>query len=103
MYHELSTWGKNIPTPKPVVVNTAVTNRTISSGRSSESESLDGYLAENIGFTTPLRTDLGDVLAMAITQKKQTVAATASASGKKNKKAKKMTPLFSTGINYAGK
>lgn len=103
MYHELSTWGKNIPTPKPVVVNTAVTNRTISSGRSSESESLDGYLAESIGFTTPLRTDLGDVLAMAITQKKQTVAATASASGKKNKKAKKMTPLFSTGINYAGK
>lgn len=103
MYQELSTWGKNISTSKPFVANTAVTNRTISSGRSSECESLDGYLAENIGFTTPMRTDLGDVLAMAMTQKKQTVTATASAGGKKNKKAKKMTPLFSTGINYAGK
>uniref|UniRef100_A0A0A1XP71 Phosphoenolpyruvate carboxylase 4 n=2 Tax=Zeugodacus cucurbitae TaxID=28588 RepID=A0A0A1XP71_ZEUCU len=103
MYHELSTWGKNVPTQKPVVTNTAVTTRTINSERSSECESLDGYFAESIGFTTPMRTDLGDVLAMAITQKKQTVAATANAGGKKNKKAKKMTPLFSTGINYAGK
>lgn len=103
MCQELLTWSKNLPNPKPIVTNTALTNHKINSDRSSERESLDGYLAEGVGFTTPTRTDLGDVLAMAITQKKQPVAATAKAGGKKNKKAKKMTPLFSTGINYAGK
>ncbi|XP_036336568.1 RING finger protein 10-like [Rhagoletis pomonella] len=106
MYQELSTWGKSAPTQKPVASNT--TNRNILSDRSSECESLDSFSVENNGFTTPMRTDLGDVLAMAISQKKQSVTTAnaghaVGAGGKKNKKAKKMVPLFSTGINYAGK
>ncbi|XP_037935050.1 RING finger protein 10 [Teleopsis dalmanni] len=50
-----------------------------------------------------LNTQLGDVLAEAMAQKKQHNAATnGGATGNKKKKAKKMLPLFSTGINYKG-
>ncbi|XP_004526763.1 RING finger protein 10 [Ceratitis capitata] len=106
MYQELSTWGKSVPTAKSIAVNSQ--DHTMRCDRSSECDSLDDSLTDNIGFTTPMRTDLGDVLAMAISQKKQSSTAAntvhaAAAGGKKNKKAKKMTPLFSTGINYSGK
>lgn len=99
MYKELSTWGKS------AICNT--TNRNINSERSSECESLEESLADN-DFTSPKPTDLGDVLAMAISQKKPGPAATNAGhaggmGGKKSKKAKKMVPLFSTGINNAGK
>lgn len=56
-----------------------------------------------------LHTNLGDVLAQALSQKKDKKAAVAakdssnaSNAGKKSKKSKKMLPLFSTGMNFGG-
>lgn len=97
-YQELSTWGKPA---------TTTANRNAASDRNSECDSLNDTSVDLDAdkLLMPMHTNLGDVLAEALSQKKQVAVEKTNTGGgvKKNKKSKKMLPLFSTGMSFNSK